>query len=52
MTKWLFTYSRRYLNDPVATKQAFTTDGFYRTGDCGHKVGDDYVFDGRVSSDC
>ncbi|KAJ6001526.1 NRPS-like protein biosynthetic cluster [Penicillium canescens] len=40
-----------YLNDPLATKQAFTADGFYRTGDCGHKVGDDYIFDGRVSSD-
>ncbi|KAJ5907796.1 hypothetical protein N7495_000478 [Penicillium taxi] len=40
-----------YLNDPVATRRAFTVDGFYRTGDCGHKVGDDYFFDGRASSD-
>ncbi|CAG8932828.1 unnamed protein product [Penicillium salamii] len=40
-----------YLNDPVATKNAFTADGFYRTGDCGHKEGENYVFDGRVSSD-
>ncbi|OOQ87248.1 hypothetical protein PEBR_18219 [Penicillium brasilianum] len=41
----------RYLNNPEATRAAFTEDGFYRTGDMAHMDGDEFIFDGRVSSD-
>lgn len=44
--------STSYLADEAATKRAFTEDGFYRTGDVVHAVGDDYVFDGRLSTEC
>ncbi|RDW72328.1 uncharacterized protein DSM5745_07500 [Aspergillus mulundensis] len=37
-----------YLGDEQATQAAFTTDGYYRTGDLAHRVGEDYVFDGRM----
>ena len=41
-----------YLDDDEATQAAFTTDGFYRTGDYGRRVDNEYVIDGRVSADC
>ncbi|KAJ5175405.1 uncharacterized protein N7482_001282 [Penicillium canariense] len=40
-----------YLGDEAATKAAFTEDGYYKTGDVAHVVGDDYVFDGRLSTE-
>jgi hypothetical protein len=45
-------FYRSYLNNPEATRAAFTDDGFYRTGDVAHMDGDEFIFDGRVSTDC
>jgi len=40
---------RCYLDDPVATKEAFTADGWYRTGDLGRMDGEGYVYvTGRI----
>ena len=40
---------RTYLNDEQATREAFSTDGWYRTGDLGHKDGSGYVYvTGRI----
>ncbi|MCJ1348491.1 hypothetical protein MMC31_006723, partial [Peltigera leucophlebia] len=41
----------RYLDDDEATQAAFTTDGFYKTGDYAHLVNGEYVIDGRTSTD-
>ncbi|KAJ5408557.1 NRPS-like protein biosynthetic cluster [Penicillium cosmopolitanum] len=41
----------RYLNNPAATKAAFTDDGFYRTGDMVSREDTDYFFHGRASTD-
>ncbi|KMP02954.1 acyl-CoA synthetase [Coccidioides immitis H538.4] len=41
----------RYVDDPAATHAAFDDEGFYKTGDHAHRVGDNYFFDGRVSYD-
>lgn len=41
-----------YLGDDEATKAAFTSDGFYKTGDYAHLVNGEYVIDGRTSTDC
>ncbi|KAA8651452.1 class I adenylate-forming enzyme family protein [Aspergillus tanneri] len=40
-----------YIGDEEATCAAFDDEGFYKTGDHAHRVGDDYYFDGRVSCD-
>ncbi|OQE34334.1 hypothetical protein PENCOP_c021G07076 [Penicillium coprophilum] len=40
-----------YIGDEAATHAAFDEEGFYKTGDQAHRVGDDYYFDGRISSD-
>ncbi|KNG90486.1 hypothetical protein ANOM_001221 [Aspergillus nomiae NRRL 13137] len=40
-----------YIGDEAATRAAFDEEGFYKTGDQAHRVGDDYYFDGRISSD-
>ncbi|KAL7928917.1 acyl-CoA synthetase-like protein [Trichoderma chlorosporum] len=40
-----------YFEDEEATGACFDDDGFYKTGDRAHRVGDDYYFDGRMSSD-
>ncbi|HCX87130.1 MAG TPA: hypothetical protein DG761_03820 [Gammaproteobacteria bacterium] len=38
-----------YLKDPEKTREAFTSDGWYRTGDLGHRDKDGYVFvTGRI----
>jgi malonyl-CoA/methylmalonyl-CoA synthetase len=41
----------KYLDDPKATKQAHTTDGYYRTGDIARKEGKYYFITGRASVD-
>lgn len=41
-----------YLDDDEATRAAFTSDGFYKTGDNAHLVDGEYIIDGRSSSDC
>ena len=41
-----------YLDDDEATQAAFTSDGFFKTGDYAHLVNGEYVIDGRTSSDC
>lgn len=41
-----------YLDDDEATQAAFTSDGFYKTGDYAHVVNGEYVIDGRTSTDC
>ncbi|KAJ5463790.1 hypothetical protein N7475_008734 [Penicillium sp. IBT 31633x] len=41
-----------YIGDEAATRAAFDEEGFYKTGDQAHRVGDDYYFEGRISSDC
>lgn len=43
---------RRYFDDGEATRACFDDDGFYKTGDRAHRVGEDYYFDGRNSCDC
>lgn len=48
----LTTCFNSYLDDEVATKTAIDEEGFYRTGDLAHRVGDEYIFDGRASTDC
>ncbi|KAL6790266.1 acyl-CoA synthetase-like protein [Trichoderma sp. SZMC 28013] len=40
-----------YFDDEAATSACFNDDGFYKTGDCAHRVGEDYYFDGRMSCD-
>ncbi|KNG91516.1 hypothetical protein ANOM_000011 [Aspergillus nomiae NRRL 13137] len=40
-----------YLDDEEATRAAFDNEGFHKTGDFAHRVGDDYVLDGRASTD-
>ena len=40
---------RVYLNDEQATREAFSTDGWYRTGDLGYRDGSGYVYvTGRI----
>ncbi|KAE8418844.1 hypothetical protein BDV36DRAFT_294699 [Aspergillus pseudocaelatus] len=41
----------RYLNNEAATQAAFNKDGFYRTGNLAHMEGNEFIFDGRASSD-
>ncbi|KAE8352206.1 hypothetical protein BDV28DRAFT_149241 [Aspergillus coremiiformis] len=40
-----------YLGEEDTTRAAFDEDGYYKSGDFGHRVGDQYVFDGRASTD-
>ena len=40
---------RTYLNDEQATREAFSADGWYRTGDMGYRDGSGYVYvTGRI----
>lgn len=41
-----------YLDDEEATQAAYTSDGFFKTGDCARLINGDYVIDGRASTDC
>ncbi|KAL6862070.1 acyl-CoA synthetase-like protein [Trichoderma novae-zelandiae] len=41
----------RYFGDEKATRACFDDDGFYKTGDRAHRIGEDYYFDGRNSCD-
>ncbi|KAK0724920.1 hypothetical protein B0H67DRAFT_569137 [Lasiosphaeris hirsuta] len=47
-TRFLFSH---YLDDIEATKAAFTSDGFFKTGDYVSRLGKEYVFEGRTSTD-
>ncbi|PHH65822.1 hypothetical protein CDD81_1191 [Ophiocordyceps australis] len=47
-TNFLFT---GYLGDAKATKDAFTSDGYFKTGDLASRVGNDWVLEGRATSD-
>ncbi|KAI1279487.1 acyl-CoA synthetases/AMP-acid ligases II [Xylaria sp. FL0933] len=47
-TQFLFTH---YLDDETATAAAFTPDGFYKTGDIARRVEDEYIIEGRASTD-
>jgi acyl-CoA synthetase (AMP-forming)/AMP-acid ligase II len=38
-----------YLNNPAATKEAFTADGWYRTGDLARLKGNKFAFLARIS---
>ncbi|OJJ49484.1 hypothetical protein ASPZODRAFT_1498823 [Penicilliopsis zonata CBS 506.65] len=40
-----------YLNNEIAIDTLFDEDGFYRSGDLAHMVGDQFIFDGRISID-
>ncbi|PTB62264.1 acyl-CoA synthetase-like protein [Trichoderma citrinoviride] len=40
-----------YFDDDEATRACFDEDGFYKTGDRAHRVGEEYYFDGRNSCD-
>ncbi|GES60561.1 amp-binding enzyme [Aspergillus terreus] len=40
-----------YLGDSKAAEAAFDHDGFYRTGDQAYRVGEDYILEGRASTD-
>lgn len=48
----LLTLGTSYIDDEAATGAAFDDEGFYKTGDRAHRIGDKYYFDGRVSHDC
>lgn len=48
----MLTVGTRYINDEAATRAAFDDEGFYKTGDRVHRIGDKYYFDGRASCDC
>lgn len=41
-----------YLGNDEATRAAFTSDGFYKTGDKAHLVDGEYIIDGRSTADC
>ena len=41
-----------YLDDHDATLAAFTSDGFFKTGDYAYCVDNEYVIEGRISTDC
>ncbi|KAK2855710.1 hypothetical protein FQN49_004921 [Arthroderma sp. PD_2] len=41
----------RYIGNEEATKAAFDKDGYYKTGDIGKLVGDEYVYEGRANDD-
>ncbi|KAE8152784.1 hypothetical protein BDV25DRAFT_170018 [Aspergillus avenaceus] len=40
-----------YLGEEAATRAVFDEEGYYKSGDFGHLVGDQYVIDGRSSTD-
>ncbi|KAH6604034.1 acyl- synthetase [Trichoderma cornu-damae] len=40
-----------YMDDDQATRASFDDNGFYKTGDCARRVGQDYYFEGRISCD-
>ncbi|OJD33681.1 amp-binding enzyme [Diplodia corticola] len=42
---------KSYLNDDEATRNALTEDGFFKTGDYGRRVGDEYTIEGRQATD-
>lgn len=42
----------RYLNENNTATSLFDGDGFYKSGDIAHRVGEYYIFDGRASIDC
>ncbi|KAM3504887.1 hypothetical protein MY11210_008183 [Beauveria gryllotalpidicola] len=41
----------KYIENEEATKAAFDDEGYYKTGDLGHVVGNEYVFEGRANDD-
>ncbi|RFU75463.1 acyl- synthetase [Trichoderma arundinaceum] len=40
-----------YMGDEQATSASFDENGFYKSGDCARRVGQDYYFEGRISCD-
>ncbi|KAM5475806.1 hypothetical protein McanCB56680_007991 [Microsporum canis] len=41
----------KYIENEKATKAAFDENGYLKTGDIGHIVGDEYVYEGRANDD-
>ena len=46
-----FNMFSKYLHDPIATKNAHTPEGYFKTGDIARKEGDYYFIIGRASVD-
>ena len=41
-----------YLNNDEANARAFDEEGYFRSGDVLRRVGNEYVYEGRISTDC
>lgn len=41
-----------YIGNEAATKAAFDEEGFFKTGDLGRRIRNQYFFEGRATCDC